>query len=183
VLFADRLKVNSLLIHRLFYPQVPAVLSSQYRGRVSAMPVVSYASVSDSPPLVAVACNPKSYTCKLILRSKSFSLALLGREDISKIGTLATTHGGDVADKLASAGLAHREGTVLRVPVISRARATLECSLRSRHTMGDHVLLVGLVRAADASSAFSDTWDFRSYRPILYTGWSEGMTSYHGPYE
>ena len=177
------MKVDFPLIHRLFYPQVPAVLSSQYRGRVSAMPVVSYASVSDSPPLVAVACNPKSYTCKLILRSKSFSLSLLGRDDTSKLGTLATTHGGDLADKLASAGLAHRKGTVLKVPVISGARATLECSLRSKHTMGDHVLMVGLVRSANADSAFSDTWDFHRYRPILYTGWNEGMTSYQGPYE
>ena len=147
------------------------------------MPVVSYASVSDSPPLVAVACNPESYTCKLILRSKSFSLSLLGREDTSKLGTLATTHGGDVTDKLASVGLAHRKGKALDVPVIAGARATLECSLRSKHAIGDHVLIVGRVRAADADVAFSDAWDFRRYKPILYTGWKNGMTSYQGPYE
>ena len=145
------------------------------------MPVVSYASVSDSPPLVAVACNPDSYTCKLSLRSKSFSLSLLGREDTSKLGTLATTHGGDVVDKLVYAGLAHMKGKKLDVPVIEGARATLECSLSSKHLVGDHLLILGQVRCASADGAFTDSWDFRRYRPILYTGWKGGMTSYQGP--
>ena len=175
------MKVNPSLIHRLFYPQVPAVLSSQYRERVSAMPVVSYASISDSPPLVAVACNPESYTCKLVLKSRVFSLSMLGREDMPKLGILASTHGGDVVDKLASAGLAHRRGTKLAVPVITEARASLECLLRSKQVYGDHLLIVGLVRAARADSSFTDSWDFRSYKPILYTGWRGGMTSYEGP--
>jgi flavin reductase (DIM6/NTAB) family NADH-FMN oxidoreductase RutF len=172
------LKVDFSLIHRLFYPQVPAVLSAQHRGRVSAMPVVSYAAVSNSPPLVAVACNPESYTCKLIAKSKTFSLCLLGKQEVPKLGTLATTHGGDVSDKLVSAGLAHGKGTKLSVPVITAARATMECSLKSKLTMGDHTLLVGLVRAAYADDAFSDSWDFRRYKPILYTGWKGGMTTY-----
>jgi flavin reductase (DIM6/NTAB) family NADH-FMN oxidoreductase RutF len=177
------MKVDSSLIHRLFYPQVPAVLSSQYRGRVSAMPVVSYASVSDSPPLVAVACNPESYTCKLILKARCFSLSMLDRNQTSRIGALATTHGGDVPDKLASVGLSRKRGTKLNVPVITGARATLECSLKSKVVMGDHYLIVGLVRASYADGAFSDEWDFRSYKPILYTGWKDGMTAYEGPYE
>jgi len=147
------------------------------------MPVVSYASVSESPPLVAIACNPDSFTCKLILRSKSFSLSLLGREDTAKLGALATTHGGEVTDKLLSAGLAHRKGEKLNVPVIASARATLECSLESSRTLGDHRLLVGRVRAAHSDGTFTDSWDFRRYRPILYTGWKDGMTSYEGPYE
>jgi flavin reductase (DIM6/NTAB) family NADH-FMN oxidoreductase RutF len=177
------LNVDTSLLHRLFYPQVPAVLSAQFRGRVSAMPVVSYASVSTTPPLVAIACNPQSFTCKLILKSRCFSLSILDRGETSKIGALAATHGGDVADKLTSAGLSHKRGTKLNVPVIAAARATLECSLRSKHAMGDHLLIVGLVRASYADAAFSDAWDFHSYRPILYTGWKDGMTAYEGPSE
>jgi flavin reductase (DIM6/NTAB) family NADH-FMN oxidoreductase RutF len=177
------LKVDPSLLHRLFYPQVPAVLSAQFRGRVSAMPVVSYASVSNSPPLVAVACNPESYTCKLSIRAKAFSLCLLGSEDTAKLGKLATTHGGDLKDKLAFADLAHVKGTRLNVPAISGAWATLECSLSSHPKTGDHILLIGRVRAASAADAFSDFWDFRRYKPILYTGWKGGMTTFPGPYE
>ena len=116
------------------------------------------------------------------MRAGSFSLSLLGRDDTTKLDKLATTHGGDVRDKLASAGLTHRRGTRLSVPVIAGAFATIECSLKSKQKAGDHLLLIGLVRAAYATDAFSDFWDFRRYKPILYTGWKDGMTVFQGPY-
>ena len=175
------LKVRPSLLHRLFYPQVPAILSASHRGKISAMPVVSYASVSDSPPLVAVACNPSSFTCKLALRARSFSLSLVDRAHLGAMERLATTSGSSAADKLADAGLHHRRGAASHVPVVAEAKATLECKLNSKHKLGDHLLLVGLVEAAYASEAFSDFWDFHRYKPILYTGWREGMSTYEGP--
>jgi flavin reductase (DIM6/NTAB) family NADH-FMN oxidoreductase RutF len=140
------------------------------------MPVVSYASVSDSPPLVAVACNPKSFTCKLALKASSFSLCILGKDHANAIAKLASTRGSKVKDKLLYAGLKHHPGSKLKVPVIKEADATLECILRDEWTLGDHVLLVGQVEAASASDAFDDFWDFRKYHPLLYTGWREGLT-------
>jgi flavin reductase (DIM6/NTAB) family NADH-FMN oxidoreductase RutF len=172
------LKVDPSLIHRLFYPQVPAILSAQYARRVSAMPVVSYTSVSDSPPLVAVACNPASFTCKLVLKASAFSLSVLDKSHAESISRLATTSGSAVQDKLADAGLSHKRGVRLPVPVIDSADATLECALNSKKKHGDHVLLVGRVEAAYASEGFTDFWDFRKYRPLLYTGWKEGLTTY-----
>ena len=172
------LKVDPKLIHRLFYPQVPAVLSAEFKGKVSAMPVVSYASVSDSPPLVAVACNPNGFTCKLAVKAKAFSLSMLDRAHLGAVETLATTSGAKVKDKLKAAGLDHDSGDRLPVPVIKGAEATLECSLKSKVRLGDHLLLVGRVEAAYSKGAFSEFWDFRRYRPILYTGWKDRMTTY-----
>ncbi|HEV2226822.1 MAG TPA: flavin reductase family protein [Nitrososphaerales archaeon] len=174
------MNVSPVLIHRLFYPQVPAVLSTQHLGRVSAMPVVSYASVSDSPPLVAVACNPQSFTCKLALKASSFSLSILSRKHANAMAKLATTRGSKVKDKLLEAGLKHLPGSKLKVPVIKGADATLECVLRDKWTLGDHLLLVGQVEAASASDAFDDFWNFRKYHPILYTGWRDGLTTLPG---
>jgi flavin reductase (DIM6/NTAB) family NADH-FMN oxidoreductase RutF len=174
------LKVDPALIHRLFYPQVPAVMSAASCGRVSAMPVVSYASVSEVPPMAAVSCTPWSFTTKLAMKSGAFSLSLLGREHLKAVERLATMSGAKVDDKLSAAGLAHRPGKELAAPVISMAEATLECELHSKRKLGDHVLLVGLVRAASASNAFSDFWDFRRYRPMLYTGWKGRMTTWEG---
>jgi flavin reductase (DIM6/NTAB) family NADH-FMN oxidoreductase RutF len=178
LLRTNALKVDPKLIHRLFYPQVPAVLSAKLKGRVSAMPVVSYAAVSDSPPLVAVACNPKGFTCKLAIKARAFSLSLLGRSQLGALEKLAATSGAKASDKLKAAGLDHRQGAELRVPVIESAEATLECRLRSKVTLGDHLLLVGLVEAAYSTAAFSEFWDFHSYRPVLYTGWTDRMTTY-----
>jgi flavin reductase ActVB len=174
------LKVDPSLIHRLFYPQVPLILAAEHGSRVSAMPVVSYASVSDRPPLVAVACNPDAFTCKLILKAGAFSLSVVDRSRADAISLLATVSGAKVKDKLEEAGLKHTTGTKLKVPVVTDALATMECSLRSAKPLGDHRLLVGVVEAAYASGAFSEFWDFSKYRPLLYTGWREGLTRYPG---
>ena len=172
------MRVDPSLVHRLFYPQVPLIMSASHRGRVSAMPVVSYASVSDAPPMVAVACNPHGFTCKLALDARSFSLTLLGKGHLAAFERLATVSGARVKDKLAEVGLEHEAGTKLNVPVIRGANATLECRLKSKRKTGDHLLLVSQVDAAYASGEFTDTWDFSKYTPVLYTGWRGGMTTY-----
>jgi flavin reductase (DIM6/NTAB) family NADH-FMN oxidoreductase RutF len=172
------MKVDPALIHRLFYPQVPLVLSAMSGRRVSAMPVVSYASVSDSPPLVAVSCRQGGFTCKLALKARSFSLCVLDRRHGEAISRLATVSGAKVKDKLTDAGLKYRKGTRLKVPIIEGAVASLECSLAFKKTFGDHVLLVGSVKAAAASESFKGFWDFRAYRPLLYTGWQGRLTTY-----
>lgn len=174
------MKVDPSLLHRLFYPQVPAILSAQFGGRVSAMPVVSYASVSTSPPMVAVGCDPASFTYRMASKSRAFSLCLLDRRHISAVERLARTSGRSVKDKLAEAGLNHKKGVRLDVPVIGEAEATMECEVSSKRKTGDHIMLFGLVRACYASGDFSDFWDFEKYKPILYSGWRDGMTTYPG---
>jgi len=174
------MEVDFRLIHRLFYPQVPAVLSASHRGRTGAMPVVSYASVSDSPPLVAIGCNPTAFTCKLVLSARAFSLSLVGSSQLKSVERLATVRGTSVRDKLLTVGLQHSRGVKLPVPVLEKAEATLECKLQRTVRTGDHLLIVGRVMAARAAGSFSDSWDFGRYSPILYTGWKEGMTTYTG---
>jgi flavin reductase (DIM6/NTAB) family NADH-FMN oxidoreductase RutF len=141
------------------------------------MPVVSYSSISDSPPLVAVACSPRSFTCELVLKASAFSMCILDRDHSDALAKLATTSGRTVKDKLLDAGLDHTPGSKLKVPVIKGAHATLECLLRDQWRLGDHMLLIGLVQAASASEAFNEYWDFEKYHPLLYTGWKEGLTT------
>jgi len=174
------LKVNPSLIHRLFYPQVPAILSAMAGKRVSAMPVVSYTSVSDSPPMVAVSSVPSHYTCRLVLEAGCFSLCILDRDHAGAVARLGSVSGAKVEDKLTDAGLEYTRGEKLKVPVIKGSAATLECSLAAKRRFGDHLLLVGEVRAARAVEAFDEFWDFAKYRPLLYTGWREGLTTLPG---
>ncbi len=174
------MRVDPKLIHRLFYPQVPAVLSAQHRGRVSAMPVVSYLSVSTRPPVVAVGCDPASFTLRLASTGRAFSLSLLDRSHLKAVERLASTSGRGVQDKLAEAGIAYTAGRKVEAPVIEGAEATLECTLHSRRRVGDHVLLFGLVKTCYAKRTFAEFWDFTRYEPILYTGWRDGMSTYPG---
>jgi len=172
--------IKTTMVHRLFYPQVPLVLSALAGVRVSAMPVVSYASVSEKPSLVAVSCNPQSYTCKLAVKSGAFSLSLLDADRTGDVAKLATISGRKAVDKLKEAGIKYSPGPKLGVPILDGAEASMELKLKSKLSMGDHLLLVGLIVSAKASDAFGDYWDFRQYSPILYAGWREGLTTYSG---
>lgn len=174
------MNVPPSLVHRLFYPQVPAVLAAMSGRRVSAMPVVSYTTVSDEPPMVAVSSLASHYTCKLVVEAGSFSLCILDREHAGAVARLASTSGARVEDKLSDAGLKYSKGQKLKVPVIVGAAAALECTLVQKRRFGDHLLLVGEVRAARAGDAFDGFWDFSRYRPLLYTGWRDGLTTLPG---
>ena len=145
------------------------------------MPVVSYAYVSDVPPIVAVSCVKGGYTANLALKAGSFSLCVLDRARARSVALLGSTSGSLTKDKLADAGLKHRRGAELDVPVIVGSVAILECSLRSKEEVGDHLLLFGEVESATATAAFAGFWDFSKYKPLLYAGWREGLTTYPGP--
>jgi flavin reductase (DIM6/NTAB) family NADH-FMN oxidoreductase RutF len=176
------LKVEFSKLHRLFYPQVPLVLCAQSKGRVSAMPVVAYVSLSESPPLLGVACNPLAFTYKLSVKARAFSLCLLDEKELRAVERLAIVSGAKVQDKLKEVGLSHAKGTKVNAPVITSSVGTIECSLVSKRKLGDHILLVGRVEACYAASDFSDFWAYNAYSPILYTGWRGGMSTYghHG---
>lgn len=165
-------------VHRLFYPDVPAILCASDLGRVSAMPVVSYTSLSEAPALLGVSCSPDAFTYRLITRSRLFSLCLVDRDQVQAIEFLASHSGRNSRDKLADSGLSHRRGSKLDVPVVLESVASLECSLMTRKRLGDHVLIVGKVEAAHVSGDFNGYWRFRSYKPVLYTGWQGHLTTF-----
>lgn len=179
---SDKLKdVPPSKAHRLFYPGVPVVLCAKAEARVSAMPVVSCLALSESPPMVGVACNPTSFTYWLLRKSGTFSLCWLDRRWARGMEYLASKSGrGGSADKVHEAGLRHKKGRVLNVPVLSESEAAMECTVASTLGFGDHILVVGRVESAYASSDFRDYWRFRTYEPILYTGWHGGL-GYYAP--
>lgn len=170
--------LDTALVHRLFYPVVPALLCASAGKRVSAMPVASYLSISSRPPLVGVACAQGRFTMRLATSSGVFSLCLMDRSMVGSMSYLASHSGRGIADKITAAGLKHSPGRKVSAPVVSGSVAVLECSVHSHRRLGDHYLLVGRVEAAYVSSDFLGYWRFRDYKPILYTGWRKGLRTY-----
>lgn len=142
------------------------------------MPVVSYTSISAEPPLIGIACAPRSFTLKLAIASGAFSLCFLDKRRAEAMSFLATHTGRGMTDKLAAAGLAHRRGRKVGAPVVSDSVAAVECSVRSHRRVGDHVFLIGGVESAYASGDFRGYWRFKNYAPILYAGWQGGFSTY-----
>ncbi len=125
---------------------------------------------------------PSHFTHKTVLASRRFSLCWLDKKDLGAVEYLASHSGSGSEDKLLSAGLKHHRGRKLDVPVIDSAVAAVECSLASTVKFGDHEFLVGRVEAAYATEDFRDYWKFKKYRPILYTGWRNGLTTLEEPH-
>jgi flavin reductase (DIM6/NTAB) family NADH-FMN oxidoreductase RutF len=134
------------------------------------MPVVSMMSLSDNPPLVGVSCGLSHSTTKTIIKAKRFSVSWLDLSHVPEMERMVAIPGSKTTDKLKAAGLHHHRGRALQTPVIDEATAYLECAVVDRYTLGDHELIVGVVREAKATADFRDYWTFSDYRPILYVG-------------
>lgn len=142
------------------------------------MPVVSYVWLSNSPPIVGVSCHQSSSTLALVAASRRFSLCWLEESQARAYSFLATHSGKEMDDKLTRAGLAHLPGSKLGVPVVKDSVAYLECRMVQKRRFGDHILIIGAVAAALASEDFGEYWRFKSYAPILYTGWQGKLGIY-----
>ncbi|HUH99786.1 MAG TPA: flavin reductase family protein [Nitrososphaerales archaeon] len=167
-------------VYRLFYPAVPAIISCNEGSNVYSMPVVSIISVSNDPPLIGVASSPDHSTCRAIVKARRFSVCWVDASQARALEFLGTTPH-TVDDKLASAGLLHKKGRKLDVPLVEGAVATLECSLDSRRRFGDHDLLVGRVHDARAIEDFKEYWVFERYEPVLYAGMRGGSFMTYQP--
>jgi flavin reductase (DIM6/NTAB) family NADH-FMN oxidoreductase RutF len=167
-------------VYRLLYPAVPAIVACEDAGLTYAMPVVSVISISGTPPLVGIASSPSHTTHQALVRAGCFSLSWVDASLAHAVEVLGTTQR-TTEDKLRSAGLTHAPGGKLAVPVIEAAVASLECSLHSRLTLGDHELLVGMVESARASDDFHEYWGFLTYEPLLYAGLQGGSFRTYEP--
>ena len=158
-------------LHRLFYPQVPAVIAVKLEDIVNAMPATSIMHVSSDPPTIATSIMTRLYTWELLKKARYFSVNWLDYKYTSSIDILGFTPGRGVKDKLRKAGLTWEPGVICKnVPVIKEAVATLECKMVKHIEIGDHNLVIADVLNIQAISDFQEYWSYKEYKPILYLG-------------
>jgi flavin reductase (DIM6/NTAB) family NADH-FMN oxidoreductase RutF len=54
--------VDPAKVHRLFYPQVPVVVTVEHTRRIGAMPAIWCMPLSFNPPLIEVSVAPEHET-------------------------------------------------------------------------------------------------------------------------
>jgi len=160
--------VRAELIHRLFYPVIPAAVTAIHDGKVGGLLAIP-STLSFNPPMVGVTIMPTSNTHKLIQASRMFGICLVDYRHVEKLARLAEKAPG-VEDKLAWAGFEYGLGETVPIPIIRQSSAWLECSVERAYEIGDHTLYVGLVKAAYAHEDFEDYWRLLDYEPIFYAG-------------
>jgi len=162
--------VESSKIHRLFYPQVPVVVTVEFDGQVGGMPAIWCTPLSFDPPLIGVAVAPEHQTFKMLMGARTFGINWLEYSYVKELAKLAETSAKGLTNKLASVGLRTFRGKKTAQPLIEQSSANLECRLNQNHRVGSHELVVGEVLSACAKNSFGKYWDFNNYNPILYAG-------------
>jgi flavin reductase (DIM6/NTAB) family NADH-FMN oxidoreductase RutF len=160
--------VRSDLVHRLFYPVVPAVVTAIHDRRVGGLLAIP-STLSFKPPMVGVTIMPTSNTYRLIQASRMFGVCLIPYSHVDKLARLAEKAPG-VEDKLTWAGFEYELGGTVPVPIIRQSYAWLECTVETAYEIGDHTLYVGLVKAAYAHEDFDEYWQLIHYEPVFYVG-------------
>jgi flavin reductase (DIM6/NTAB) family NADH-FMN oxidoreductase RutF len=170
-----RLRVDSKIAYRLFYPQVPLIICSKFRAEIAAMPAVSCVSVSNKPPLLALAIFRISRTGSIIKKSRRFSINWINfrNQKLRKsVVDLAKSGAAEQPDKLKANRVSYR--LEKDIPILSDNVAYALCELSRMVRTGDHELFVAKVKDARASNEFRDYWKFKTYKPILYLGSERG---------
>ncbi len=133
-------------------------------GALVGMTVNSFASVSLSPPLVMF-CPARSLGAFEVYRTaRHFSASVLRQDS------------GAVSERFARAGTGKWQGVKHRLgaggaPLLEGALATFECEVESRHAAGDHLIVVGRVRALEVAGNDEPLVFFRShYRELAPLG-------------
>ncbi|WP_242440878.1 flavin reductase family protein [Streptomyces sp. CB02923] len=124
----------------------------------------SFASLSLDPPLVSLAVSQNSRTWPHIAASGGFCVNVLdaGQHDLCR--GFAT---GTAADRFA--GVRWSPAPATGSPRIAGCLAWVDAELEAVHPGGDHLIVVGRVRAAHTSA--EETAPLLFYRSTLYSNW------------
>ncbi|NGO69133.1 flavin reductase family protein [Streptomyces sp. SB3404] len=104
----------------------------------------SFASLSLDPPLVSFMVARTSTTWPRIARAGVFCVNILAAGQRALCDAFAA-RGGDKFD-----GVAHAPSPATGSPLLDGVPAWIDCAIHAVHTGGDHLIVVGRVRALDA---------------------------------
>jgi len=102
--------VEPMKIHRLFYPQVPVIVTAEYEGIIGGMPAIWCMPLSFNPPLVGVAIAPEHETFRIVTGAKAFGVNWVDFSYASNVGELGETSAKGLKNKLATAGFTVMKG-------------------------------------------------------------------------
>ena len=135
------------------------VVTTEHDGTPYGMTVASFASLSLTPPLVAVCIAKNVKTHDAIVGAGVFGVSILAASQADVSGRFASK----TDDKFS--GTAHRRGT-LGVPLIDGAICNLECKVHDALPGGDHTIFVGLVESAGTSEGAPLVYYRSGYRAL-----------------
>jgi flavin reductase (DIM6/NTAB) family NADH-FMN oxidoreductase RutF len=154
-------------VSALLHPR-PAYLvtSSDGSGATDASTLAWVTPLSHTPPLVGISVKPTSRTCQLVESGGEFVVNVVDASMRAAAIACGNTSG-FAANKIEAEGLSVDPSKYVAPPRLTDAVGWLECRVRERVEVGDHVLFIAEVLIAEArGAAFDGGWDANAI-PIL----------------
>jgi 3-hydroxy-9,10-secoandrosta-1,3,5(10)-triene-9,17-dione monooxygenase reductase component len=139
----DPSEFRSVLGH---FPTGVTVVAGIHEGRAAGLAVGSFFSVSLDPPLVGFCVARRSTSWGPIAASGAFAVSVLSEQQADVSSVFSAT----AEDRFAMVGWF--EAPVTGSPYLRDAIAHIDCELESTHEAGDHLVVIGRVRALDVHS-------------------------------
>lgn len=130
------------------------VITSHYDGEPVGFTCQSFYSVSMNPPLVSFSVTSNSYSYPKIRQAGRFVVNILSAEQV------------DISNQFARQGTDKWRGvqwheSPLGNPIIDGSLYWLDCEIHAEHAAGDHVIIIGEVKAFNLKGAAAT-------QPLLY---------------
>lgn len=127
-----------------------SVVTAVYQGKLHAMTATAVCSVSLDPPLILVCVSRRSRFHDAISEAESWCVSLLATSQES-VARHFSNGGRDLDTQFDRVD--HRPAPYGGAPVLAAALTWLECSTYARYDGGDHLIVVGQLRAAGGPPA------------------------------
>lgn len=116
---------------------VTVVTISDGRDDIGAT-VSSFVSISVDPPVVMLSVDAEGYVAEVVEEVGAFAVSVLHADQIALAGRFAAE--GRPSARLLVSGQPHHRGERTNAIVLDEALTALECSVRQRVEVGDHVV-------------------------------------------
>lgn len=140
-------------------------------ARPNALAIAWLMPVSKNPPLLALAIRDQRYSYALLQENPAFVVNVMGFDMAPEVLFCGRRSGRDV-DKFEEGALTAVSATSVDAPAIAEALAHVECEVEAQHPAGDHIIVVGRVRAVTAEEGvLVEGWrDLGAAPPLFHLG-------------
>lgn len=125
-------------------PKQVVLITARHQGKENIWPMDWHFPLSFVPRLYGLALNPKGFGAELVFGSGVFVVNFVPAS-WEKVIFMCGDTSGRRADKFALAGLTREEAESVDAPRLAESLGALECAVRQKIEVGDHILVIGEV--------------------------------------
>lgn len=137
-----------------FATGITVVTARDEEQRPRAITVNAFASVSLDPPLILYCLGKSAFNFDVFANAKAFAVNILSADERALSERFAREADDDISDLRVTE-------LVTGSPVLVECLAALDCETEAIHKAGDHLIVIGRVKALDLP---------REAEPLIYFG-------------